>query len=170
MTVNRDPAVANESSLIQNSSGAGSDSHKLKDFFSGKKASDRENDRVLYGKLKACSEIETDQESTGSSEDVESPRSVVAKMKKWPNSLANKNVNLYVHSQILRIREEDSHIGEDIAENLSTIGAAMNNNKFASDESDDDHRYHHVDVWIFLQRPILPASPLSGKTIKSEFH
>ncbi|KAK1374362.1 hypothetical protein POM88_030555 [Heracleum sosnowskyi] len=50
--------------------------------------------------------MEADQESSGSSEDIESPRSVV---RKWP---------AYVHSQVLRIREEDSLIGEDVAENV----------------------------------------------------
>lgn len=60
----------------------------------------------------------------------------------------------YVHSQILRIREEDSHLGEDF--NLGT--------------KDNGHLYHQyhdlhseMDVVLF-SRPILPSSPLSGKT------
>ena len=129
---------------IANSSG-GSDLEKNV-FSPVERESDR--DRNVYGKVKVCGgEVETDQESNGSwSEDMDnSPRSVVARaVRRWP---AVKDVN--VHSQILRIREEESHIGDGIGEGLSK----------------DHHHHHHVtshmDVVVF-RRPILPASPLSG--------
>lgn len=141
----------------------------------GKKAttvSDREN--IDEGvKLKTSyGEMETDQESSGSSEDMESsPRSVVAKIlrKYWP--VNNKNITnnnngddstVYVHSQILRIREEDSHIGEDMAETTSLTSCGHHHH----------HRHDVIDMWIISHRPILPASPLSGKNnVKSShFH
>ncbi|KAI3452318.1 hypothetical protein Pfo_008983 [Paulownia fortunei] len=81
--------------------------------------------------------LEMDQKSYGpSAEEVESrpPRSV-AKMvvEKWKG----RSYKVHAHSQILRIRAEDSHLGED------KIGAAH---------------------FMLFSRPILPASPLSGKT------
>lgn len=79
---------------------------------------------------------ETDQESVGSSEEAESLRTV-ARIGRW----AAKKI-AHVHSQILRIREEDSHMGEDLGEGCP----------------------HIVDVVIF-SKPILPASPLSGRGV-----
>ncbi|KAI8533919.1 hypothetical protein RHMOL_Rhmol10G0048000 [Rhododendron molle] len=79
---------------------------------------------------------ETDQESVGSPEEAESPR-LVARIGRWT---AKKIAR--VHSQILRIREEDSHIGEDLGEGCPRT----------------------VDVVIF-SKPILPASPLSGRGV-----
>lgn len=88
---------------------------------------------------KRFGEMETDQESVGSSEETESPRSVT-RIGRWTTA-AKKMA--YVHSQILRIREEDSHIGEDfVGEGCPQV----------------------VDVVIF-SKPILPASPLSGKSV-----
>uniref|UniRef100_A0A5B7BJ16 Uncharacterized protein n=1 Tax=Davidia involucrata TaxID=16924 RepID=A0A5B7BJ16_DAVIN len=118
------------------------------DIIEGKKFSEeREADRSFYGKSKVFMELETDQESIGSSEDMESPRSI-AKVGQWTTrKIAN------VHSQILRIREEDSHLGEDIGEGLS-----------AKDKLADHHVAPHMDVML-VSRPILPASPLGGKTV-----
>ncbi|CAL5325073.1 unnamed protein product [Camellia sinensis] len=137
----------------------GSDLQKSKEFLSmmineeRKKLSDRKVDRRSCGMSKVFdAEVETDQESIGSSEEIESPRSV-SKLGQW----TPKKV-FHVHSQILRIREEDLHIGEDIGEGLS-----------AKDKISGNHHHHqlassHVDVVLF-SRPILPASPLSGKTV-----
>ncbi|KAA8530349.1 hypothetical protein F0562_005058 [Nyssa sinensis] len=116
------------------------------DKITGKKFSEPELDRSLYGKSKACMDLETDQESIGSCEEMESPRSV-AKVGQW----TAKRI-AYMHSQILRIREEDSHIGEDIDEYLS-----------AKDKLAGHHVTSHMDV-ILVSRSILPASPLSDKT------
>ncbi|KAI7994476.1 hypothetical protein LOK49_LG11G00519 [Camellia lanceoleosa] len=73
----------------------------------------REFDRRLYAKSKpkVCGmEIKTDQQSVGSSDEIHSPRSI-AKFGQW----TPKNV-VYVHSQILRIKDEDSHLCEDFSE------------------------------------------------------
>ncbi|XAR51751.1 hypothetical protein NMG60_11006471 [Bertholletia excelsa] len=113
-----------------------------------KKSYGREADRSTWGKSMTCAaEVETDLESIGSSEEMESPRPV-AKL-------------IHVHSQILRIREEDSHLGEDCLDSLST------KDKFAGYH----HRLYssHVDVMLF-SRPILPASPLSGKPAIKTVH
>ncbi|KAK9925098.1 hypothetical protein M0R45_033439 [Rubus argutus] len=84
----------------------------------------------------ACSadESEMDQDSAGSSEEMESPRSVG----RWrrPKKMA------YVHSQILRIREEDSHLGES---------------SFSAKEKVPSR----LDLVLFA-RPILPSSPLKN--------
>ncbi|KAM7508034.1 hypothetical protein LguiA_018487 [Lonicera macranthoides] len=79
---------------------------------------------------------------------MESPKSVV-KVKKWPS----KNVDVRLHIQILRIREEDSYLGYDIVVNLSS-----KNNKMM-DGGDDQLASSHVGVVVF-PRQILPASPL----------
>lgn len=94
----------------------------------------------FHAKWKAAfgGEVEADQESACSSEDIESPRSVV---RKWP---------AYVHSQVLRIREEDALIGEDVPENVK------NHNECRYKKMDHDH------VLILTHSPIpRPASPLS---------
>ncbi|KAI3768575.1 hypothetical protein L2E82_19398 [Cichorium intybus] len=104
-------------------------------------------DRTTMTPFKVLKEIETDQESNASSsEDMEfySPKSVVAK--KWP--VTTKEVNVShgrVHNPILRIRTEDSQIGEDISECFSKFDGVGNN---------------RVDVVTFSR----PASPLSGKS------
>ncbi|TMW98472.1 hypothetical protein EJD97_003996 [Solanum chilense] len=60
-------------------------------------------------------------------------------------------MNAYIHSQIMRIRAEDSQLGEDIAKKLRERVV------------DQD-----VASVFMLSRPMLPASPLGGKTpIKS---
>ncbi|KAM6550000.1 hypothetical protein CsatB_021676 [Cannabis sativa] len=104
-------------------------------------------DRVLMMKSKGnmiCSEAGeiTEQESGESSEEIESPRSVGGF-----SGRRNKQKEL-VHSQILRIREEDLHLGEDLGEsNNSNI--SINNSGFS------------LNVVVF-SRPILPCSPLGG--------
>ncbi|PQP94968.1 uncharacterized protein Pyn_29402 [Prunus yedoensis var. nudiflora] len=56
---------------------------------------------LFVSKPKACME----QDSGGSSEEMESPRSVG----RWSRRAKREGS---VHSQILRIREEDAHLGE----------------------------------------------------------
>lgn len=97
-----------------------------------------------------------DQESgpgSSSSEETESPRSVLVKgMRRWSTQSKEKNTGgigmSSVHSQILRIRYEDSHVGEDISEVLSL---------FAKEDQ--------LDSLMVFSKPILPSSPLGGKTI-----
>ncbi|CAK9162895.1 unnamed protein product [Ilex paraguariensis] len=164
MTVKR--VVANDATQDQNS--YVSDLEKAKDLSSpelilhaavklaGKKCSggERETEPIMYGKTKSvCGELETDQESAGSSEEMESPKSV-ARFGRW-NA---KDINVHVHSQILRIREEDSHLGEDVGECLG-----------AKDKLAVHHVESRVDYMLF-SRPILPASPLGGKTTIKTTH
>ncbi|WMV17436.1 hypothetical protein MTR67_010821 [Solanum verrucosum] len=62
-----------------------------------------------------------------------------------------RKMNAYIHSQIMRIRAEDSQLGEDIAKKLRQRVV------------DQD-----VASVFMLSKPMLPASPLGGKTpIKS---
>lgn len=62
-----------------------------------------------------------------------------------------RKMDAYIHTQIMRIRAEDSQLGEDIAK------------KLRQKVVDQD-----VASVLMLSRPMLPASPLSGKTaIKS---
>ncbi|PIN16305.1 hypothetical protein CDL12_11041 [Handroanthus impetiginosus] len=89
--------------------------------------------------MAAAAEMDTDSNAS-SAEEVESPKSVVQKLKR-------RSVKVRVHSQVLRIRAEDSHLGKDIGEgNLSL------KDKFG------------VTQFMVFSRPILPASPLSGRT------
>lgn len=115
---------------------------------------------------KAYKEVETDQESIGSSEETESPKSV-AKVADWRKKLA------YVHYQIRRIREEDLHLGEDIGEGfnakekMNSIGDWCDVGHQCNHHHNPPHSYHNrvssqMNVVIF-SRPILPSSPLSGK-------
>ncbi|PSS35153.1 Integrin beta-like protein [Actinidia chinensis var. chinensis] len=70
-------------------------------------------------------------------------------------------IEVYVHSQVLRIREEDSHLGEDIGASLSAktkISAADNHRR----DRDPVICSSHMDFVVF-SRPILPPSPLGGK-------
>ncbi|CAB4275046.1 unnamed protein product [Prunus armeniaca] len=61
---------------------------------------------LFVSKSKACTEQEEmEQDSAGSSEEMESPRSVG----RWRRRAKRAGC---VHSQILRIREEDAHLGE----------------------------------------------------------
>ncbi|PON67329.1 hypothetical protein TorRG33x02_265020 [Trema orientale] len=104
------------------------------------------SDRGFPG-LKSAEAAE--QESGESSEEVESPRSVG----RWRR---------LVHSQILRIREEDSHLGEDFGER-ETFSANITNN------NNNNNRVSSLDV-VFFSRPILPCSPLGGKTTVKALH
>ncbi|KAK4346591.1 hypothetical protein RND71_032930 [Anisodus tanguticus] len=66
---------------------------------------------------------------------------------------SRKEINAYIHGQVMRIRAEDSQLGEDIARKL---------------------RERVVDQYVasvlMLSRPMLPASPLSGKTAIKSAH
>lgn len=105
------------------------------------------------GKLAAAagsrlgSEAETDTESGASStEEGESPRSVAM----WRGRKAAAAGCL--HSQVLRVMEEDLHLGEDTVTSGTSGGASRLD--------------HHI---VILSRPILPCSPLGkkGSTDKS---
>ncbi|KAK8607190.1 hypothetical protein V6N13_052934 [Hibiscus sabdariffa] len=94
-------------------------------------------------------QVESEDSSTEEAE-VESPRSVVVKMKKKAER---------VHSQILRIREEDSRLGEVLIgrdkENENDVVVVVRGGFH-------EQRRRRVSV-VLLSRPILPCSPLSGK-------
>ena len=86
--------------------------------------------------------------------------------------LAGKNVPKkklttmkYVHSQILKIREEDSHLGEDFGLGLKEHSHHHHHHLYHHDRDRD----HHDDVEsamevVMFTKPTLPSSPLSGKT------
>ncbi|MBA0846949.1 hypothetical protein Goshw_009849 [Gossypium schwendimanii] len=92
----------------------------------------------------AVMELESEESSTEEAE-VESPRSVVVEMKK-------KKVER-VHSQVLRIREEESHLGEDLVgrdkENENDVVVVVRGGFH-------EKRRRGVSV-------VLACSPLSGK-------
>jgi hypothetical protein len=71
----------------------------------------------------------------------------------------------YVHSQILRIREEDSHLGEDFS-------LSVKENGHLSVLYHHHHHHDHVDAApmdvLIFSKPILPNSPLSRKTTNVE--
>ena len=87
--------------------------------------------------------------------------------------LAGKNVPKkkvttmkYVHSQILKIREEDSHLGEDFGLGLKEHSHHHHHHHLYHHDRDRDH---HDDVEtamevVMFTKPTLPSSPLSGKT------
>ncbi|XP_030468545.2 uncharacterized protein LOC115687202 [Syzygium oleosum] len=91
-------------------------------------------------------------ESGGSSEEMESPRSLAGK---WMLR-AEKKLGC-LHSQVLRIREEDLHLGEDIGECLSAKDKVVGSSSSAVVAAAS-----RADIVVF-SRPILPCSPLSGK-------
>ncbi|KAG8489606.1 hypothetical protein CXB51_017614 [Gossypium anomalum] len=88
-------------------------------------------------------ELESEESSTEEAE-VESPRSVVVEMKKKVER---------VHSQVLRIREEESHLGEDLVgrnkENENDVVVVVRGGFH-------EKRRRAVNV-------VLACSPLSGK-------
>ncbi|KAJ4707469.1 Integrin beta-like protein [Melia azedarach] len=99
--------------------------------------------------------LEADQESGGSSTEeaeaeVESPKSVA--------KFGRKKFGRFVHSQILRVKEEELLLKEDID------GEGCLNNK--ERKKSDCYQERHVNVIVFA-RPILPSSPLSGKSTTS---
>ena len=97
-------------------------------------------------------DLESGESSTEEAE-MESPRSVMVQMKKKVER---------VHSQVLRIREEDSHLGEDFVggdkENKNGVvcGGGVGGGGY------HEKRRRRVNV-VLVSRPILPFSPLSGK-------
>ncbi|XVF16597.1 hypothetical protein REPUB_Repub10bG0045500 [Reevesia pubescens] len=98
-------------------------------------------------------DVESGESSTEEAE-LESPRSVVVPLKK---KLVEK-----VHSQVLRIREEESHLGEDFIggdkenKNDAFCGGRVGIGGF------HEKTRRRVSV-VLISRPILPCSPLSGK-------
>ncbi|KAK4750095.1 hypothetical protein SAY87_027544 [Trapa incisa] len=94
------------------------------------------------------SEAETDTESGASStEEGESPRSVAM----WRRRKASAEGCL--HSQVLKVMEEDLHLGEDTAVSTAIIGGAP--------------RVNHCIV--ILSRSILPYSPLGSNISKGKY-
>lgn len=125
-----------------------SDSEKLREVLVADGARKKDCDYRMW------TEEVDDQESGGSSEEFESPKSV-AKVRKWTKNIA------CVHSQVLRIREEDLHLGEDMGKVFSAKDKVSSRHVVVS-----GHHHHvasHMDV-VLLSRPILPSSPLSRKT------
>ncbi|KAK8644313.1 hypothetical protein V6N13_123623 [Hibiscus sabdariffa] len=103
-------------------------------------------------------EVESGDSSTEESE-LESPRSVVLQMNK-------KLDRLVLHSQVLRIREEDSFLGEDlVAADKNQVdfgGDAVGDGGVGGVLGDNNTGRRRVDV-VLVSKPILPSSPLSGK-------
>ncbi|KAJ9152560.1 hypothetical protein P3X46_026116 [Hevea brasiliensis] len=99
-----------------------------------------------YGKIvrvKECTEAEMDREGRRSSEETEElPKFVV-------------------HSQVLRIRKEELHLGEDIGEGLNAKDKVIN---ASFGQNTQLRRMASVVDLVFFSRPILPCSPLSRKT------
>ncbi|XVE68106.1 hypothetical protein DITRI_Ditri09bG0042700 [Diplodiscus trichospermus] len=98
-------------------------------------------------------EVESGESSTEEVE-AESPRSVVVQIKKKIER---------VHSQVLRIREEELHLGEDF------VGGGKENNNdvvcggnVSGGGGFHEKRRRRFNV-VLVSRPILPCSPLSGK-------
>ena len=96
-------------------------------------------------------EVDSGESSTEEAE-VESPRSVVVA----PVQMKKKVER--VHSQVLRIREEESHLGEDF------VGGDKDNKNDVVFGGFHENRRRRGGVNVVLvSRPILPWSPLSGK-------
>ncbi|GMI99224.1 hypothetical protein like AT5G15190 [Hibiscus trionum] len=85
-------------------------------------------------------------ESSTEETELESPRSVVLQMKK-------KVERLVLHTQVLRIREEDSHLGDAVG----------------GDFSENITGRRRINV-VLVSKPILPSSPLSGKNSVKKGH
>ncbi|XVF58251.1 hypothetical protein PTKIN_Ptkin07bG0049500 [Pterospermum kingtungense] len=90
-------------------------------------------------------------ESSTEEAEVEWPRSVVVQMKKKVER---------VHSQVLRIREEESQIGEEFVGNVKEIN---NSDVVCGGVSHEKRRRPRRVNFVIVSRPILPCSPLSGK-------
>ncbi|XP_073272493.1 uncharacterized protein [Primulina huaijiensis] len=99
-----------------------------------------------YSGLESGTAVDMDQESCGSStEEVESPRSVMMMIAAdGRNDRKSGGDKVRAHNQVLRIRAEDLHLGDDIGEGKL--------NKFGFRD------------FVIFSRPVLPASPLGGKT------
>ncbi|KAF6160000.1 hypothetical protein GIB67_033084 [Kingdonia uniflora] len=96
-------------------------------------------------------EFESEQESSGSSEEFDSPKSV------W--KFQSKLDHRIVHHQVLKIREEDLHIGDGIGEGCLS-NREKNKAGFVGFRSSRSY-----DSLISL-----PSSPLSGKTVIRSCH
>ncbi|KAK3413370.1 hypothetical protein EUGRSUZ_I01937 [Eucalyptus grandis] len=122
----------------------------------GARGCDRSVDR-RRPKVSAAEEAATDAESGGSPVEVESPRSLAGKwMRRAEKELAR------LHSQVLRIREEDLHLGEDIGEGLSAKDKVSSSSSSGGAAVAVAVAASRADVVVF-SRPNLPCSPLSGK-------
>uniref|UniRef100_A0A2N9I4M9 Uncharacterized protein n=1 Tax=Fagus sylvatica TaxID=28930 RepID=A0A2N9I4M9_FAGSY len=95
------------------------------------------------------------QERVSSVSDLQKPKAVITSSPEQDlridsRDLAGENVSKkvmkYVHSQILKIREEDSHLGEEFC-----LGVK-------------DNSHHHADSQMAMVIFARPSSPLSGKT------
>ncbi|KAH1092121.1 hypothetical protein J1N35_019378 [Gossypium stocksii] len=103
-------------------------------------------------------EVESGDSSTEEAE-LESPRSVVLQMK--------KKLDRVLHSQVLRIRQEDSHLGQDF---IAAGDKAINKSQvvFGGDVNGGgggvftENTRRSLNL-VLVSKPILPSSPLSGK-------
>ncbi|TYH01025.1 hypothetical protein ES288_A09G024300v1 [Gossypium darwinii] len=103
-------------------------------------------------------EVESGDSSTEEAE-LESPRSVVLQMK--------KKLDRVLHSQVLRIRQEDSHLGQDF---IAAGDKAINKNQvvFGGDVNGGgggvftENTRRRLNL-VLVSKPVLPSSPLSGK-------
>uniref|UniRef100_A0A7C8ZWG7 Uncharacterized protein n=1 Tax=Opuntia streptacantha TaxID=393608 RepID=A0A7C8ZWG7_OPUST len=107
----------------------------------------------------SCFSLMADQQGDSSSaEDMDSPRSPAARNSgvrrwtRWRKVTEDRKERCYLHSQILRIKEEELQIGADFFGDYGFDSLVPNSHPF------DDHAL----IW---SRTILPASPLSGKRI-----
>ncbi|KAE8672407.1 Ribosomal protein S4 [Hibiscus syriacus] len=91
-------------------------------------------------------------ESSMEEAELESPRSVVVQMKK-------KAETLVLHSQVLRIREEDSHLGEDFIAATNNNQVVLGGDAVGGVMSENNTGPRRVNV-ILASKPILPSSPL----------
>ncbi|KAF9591021.1 hypothetical protein IFM89_001231 [Coptis chinensis] len=106
-------------------------------------------------------EYDSEHESGGSSEEfTESPKSV------WKTDESKESRGLrVVHHQVLRIREEDSHLGEDIGEGLSTLAFLHMKSNFDAFLKENNNNSE-----LLVLKSSLPSSPLKGKTAIKAFH
>ena len=118
-----------------------------------------------------CWNIAAEQGDSSSAEEVESPRSVVAAarragggLRRWrkagdqskeSSKRSTDNSKRYLHSQVLRIKEEELQIGEDFVGDYCSTS-----DDFVANPHPLDDR---VVIW---SRAILPASPLGANKNK----
>ncbi|CAI0463187.1 unnamed protein product [Linum tenue] len=84
----------------------------------------------------------------------------------------------YVHSQVLRIREEDSHVGQDLLDDVLKAGAGVDHNNnyglmiknMVAAAASSSPVIMNDRVVVLLTRPLLPSSPLSRKTTVNYNH
>ncbi|KAF5177573.1 hypothetical protein FRX31_032840 [Thalictrum thalictroides] len=119
----------------------------------------------LSAKLKGFAEFDNNSESCGSSsaEEFDSPKSV------WKSD-AWKEVEgrfIILHHQVLKIRHEDLHLGEDIGEGFNTKEKLVSNQLKSNLEAffrEENKNKSSVHSEFIFSKPFLHASPLGGKT------